>query len=71
MMKEMTERDIIVGNWVAPMSSRGDAPWAIRHKWPQQIVEVANPYSFRLSDSGGGWGTTGLYVVDNSIQENE
>lgn len=71
MMKEMTQRDMVVGNLVAPLPSHVNEGWARGRKWPQQIADVPNPFSFRLSDSSGGWVTTGLYVIDNSIQENE
>lgn len=74
MSQEMTSKDIRVGVWVAPLPSHKDVSWARRHTWPQQIKEVKDErwaVYFKLDCSKGWWGTTGLYVVDLEIVENE
>lgn len=72
-MKEMSDCDVVIGVWVEPLPDYMGWSWASSNIWPQRIIEK-HPNSgdtFKLGDSTGWWGTTGLCVVDNIIEENE
>jgi hypothetical protein len=72
-MKNMSDCDVVIGVWVKPLPDYMDWYWASSNIWPQRIIEK-HPNSvatFKLGDSPGWWGTTGLCVVDNIIEENE
>lgn len=70
-MKEMSEKDIRVGVLVAPLPEWATRGWALGRTWPKRITSIRTSFSFGLEGDIGGWGTTGLYVVEEEIKENE
>ena len=71
-MQEMSESDVVVGALVAPLPSSMGEDWVHLRSWPGRITNIGRYATFQLDGNEVYlWSTSGLYVIDESIEENE